>query len=197
MVSIGTVISLIAGGAVIAGGIAVFSNLDRIGGAFTRGVETNITKPFADLLDNLFKGNGTSTESGPSSIAGETVPSVNDSTIFIPADTTVLPSGKVTSSTPPILTLSPIERESATTIFRQNRSLSDLALGREGFYYFNVAGSKFDTQQFLSSSEALKLSSADPAILFNPKGLTDIKFLGKSLLQPAGFQLFGQSQNYL
>jgi len=200
MVSVGTVISLIAGGAIIAGGIAVFSNLDRIGGAFTRGVQTNITDPFSIFLDNLFKGNGgtsVSSEPAPSILAGETVPSVNDSTIFIPGDTTVQPSGIVTSETPPLLTLSPMEKESATFIQQANVSQSDLALGREGFYYFNVVGSKFDTQAFLSSSEALQLSKAPLDVLFNPAGLTNIKFLGKSMLGPAGFQLFGESQNYL
>lgn len=197
MVSVGTVISLIAGGAVIAGGIAVFSNLDRIRDAFTRGIEESVTKPFSDYLDSLFKGNGATTQSGQSSIAGQTVSSVNQSTIFIPADTTILDSGVVKSSTPPLLTLSPEEKQSATTIQKRNVNLSELALGQEGFYYFNVAGSKFDTQQFLSGSEAAKLSTALQSTLFKTGGLENIKFLGKSPLQEAGFRLFGQSQGYL
>jgi len=203
MVSVGTVLSLIAGGAAIAGGIALFSNLDRIGGAFTRGVEESITKPFADYLDNLFKSNATDTQSGESSIAGETVPFTQPtpmtpaSSVFIPGDTTVQPSGVVTSETPPLLILSPEEKESATFIQKANVSQSDLALGREGFYYFNVVGSEFDTQQFLSSETALQLSKASLESLFNPGGLTNIKFLGKSPIQEAGFKLFGESQGYL
>lgn len=208
MVSVGTVISLIAGGAIIAGGIAVLSNLDRIGGAFTRGVETNITNPFSIFLDNLFKTSPTSTQptqqgpqQGPSSVAGETIPltesPINTTQVFIPGDTTVQPSGVVTSDTPPILILTPEEKESASFIQKANVSQSDLALGREGFYYFNVVGSEFDTQQFLSSESAIQLSMASIESLFNPGGLTNIKFLGKAPLQEAGFKLFGESQGYL
>jgi len=203
MVSFGTVIALIAGGAAIAGGIAVFSNLDKIGGAFTRGVEESITRPFSNYLDNLFKGNGTSTQS---SIAGETVPlpgtpppasTFTPPTVIIPPSTTVNPDGTVTSDTPPILVLDPKEKEEATFIQKANVSQSELALGQEGFYYFNVVGSEFDTQQFLSSETAIQLSKASLETLFNPGGLTNIKFLGKSALGPAGFQLFGESQGYL
>jgi len=197
MVSVGTVISLIVGGAIIAGGVAVFSNLDKIGGAFTRTVEGSITKPFADYLDNIFKDNGTNTQGGESSIAGQTVPSVNDSTIFIPDTTKVQPSGIVTSDTPPILTLSPEEKASATFIQKANVSQSDLSLGREGYYYFNVVGSEFDTQQFLTSAKAKFLSSVDPKVLFNPGGLTNINFIGQSALQEGGFNLFGSSKGYL
>jgi len=200
MVSIGTVLSLIAGGAVIAGGIAVFSNLGGIRDAFARGVEESVTKPFSDYLDSLFQGNGASTQS---SIAGETVPFTEPtpmtpaSQVFIPGDTTVEPSGVVTSKTPPLLILSPEEKESATFIQQANVSQSDLALGREGFYYFNVVGSEFDTQSFLSSKEAIQLSKAPLDVLFNPAGLTDIRFLSKSLLGDTGFQLFGESKGYL
>jgi len=211
MVSVGTVISLIAGGAIIAGGIAVFSNLGGIGSAFTRGVEESISKPFRDYLDSLFQNGATSTESNQSSIAGETVAFDNTSSVFIPGDTQVNPDGTVSSSTPPLLSLSPQEKAIATTIQQQNVILSQQALdesiasrlsggftgGEEGFYYFNVVGSEFDTQQFLSAESAQKLKSADPNILFNPGGLTDIKFLGKTPLQEASFKLFGESQNYL
>jgi len=208
MVSIGTVISLIAGGAIIAGSIAVLSNLDRIGGAFTRGVETNITNPFSLFLDNLFQTSTTTSQptqqgpqQGPSSIAGETVTltetPTNKTQVFIPGSTTVQPSGVVTSDTPPLLILSPEEKASATIIQKRNVSLSELALGQEGFYYFNVAGSEFDTQTFLSSESAKLLSTADPSTLFKTGGLENIKFLGSTPLQEAGFRLFGESQGYL
>jgi len=203
MVSIGTVLSLLAGGAAIAGAIAVLSNLDKIGGAFTRGVESNITNPFSDYLDNLFKTNGANTQSGPSDIAGQTAPftqptpTTPGSEVIIPPSTTVNPDGTVTSDTPPILVLDPKEKESLTDIFRQNKNISELALGQEGFYYFNVAGSKYDTQQFLSSTAAKILGTSDRETLFSPGGLENIKFIGKSALGKSGFQLFGESQNYL
>jgi len=60
-----------------------------------------------------------------SSIAGETIDSVNESTIFIPEDTTVNPDGTVSSSTPPLLNLSDEERESATEIQKLNVALSE------------------------------------------------------------------------
>jgi len=214
MVSIGTVLSLVVGGAVIAGGIAVFSNLDRIGGAFTRGVEESITRPFSDYLDDLFKGNGASTQSNQSSIAGETIQQIG-ATIGIPTDSTVNADGTVSSSTPPLLTLENNRRQIALDELEKNRfkteqenrefdriqlhkgSGTGFTGGQEGFYYFNVVGSKYDNQQFLSREAAQKLLGADPNILFNEEGLTDIKFLGKSRLGDAGFRLFGESQGYL
>jgi len=203
MVSVGTVISLIAGGAIIAGGIAVFSNLDRIGGAFTRGVEESITKPFSDYLDNLFK---TSTTNTQSSIAGETVPFTDTSTVSIPADTTINPDGTVSSSTPPLLNLSPQEKAIATETQQQNVIDSQIALDKQiaereqqnqninqtGYYFVNFEGSALDTQLFLRPEDAPVLESLKSAANF-----LNIQFLGKSKLGPAGFQLFGESKGYL
>jgi len=202
MVSVGTVLSLIVGGAVIAGGVAVFSNLGGIRDAFARGVEDTLTNPLSDYLDSLFKNGGGDSQSV---IAGETVPlpgtpspNFPPATVTIPPDTTVNPDGTVTSSTPPLLNLSQQEKDAAIFIQQANVSQSDLALGREGYYYFNVVGSEFDNQQFLSSKTAIQLSQVeDITKLFHPEGLRNIQFIGKSPLQQAGFTLFGESKGYL
>jgi len=57
-----------------------------------------------------------------SSIAGETVPFGDDgTTVTIPEDTTVNPDGTVTSSTPPILNLDEISKQSALDALAANR----------------------------------------------------------------------------
>jgi len=56
MVSIGTIFTLGAIGAVIAGGFALFANRDKLGGALSRGVEENLTNPLGDYFDSLWTG---------------------------------------------------------------------------------------------------------------------------------------------
>jgi len=73
MVSVGTVISLLAVGAIAAVGYAVYRNLDKIGGAVSRGVETNLTNPFGNYFENLFRDTAVSA-SGPPSLPDPTKP---------------------------------------------------------------------------------------------------------------------------
>jgi len=54
MVSIGTIISFGVIGAIIAGSYAVYRNSDKIGGALSRGLQTNITTPLGSWADSLF-----------------------------------------------------------------------------------------------------------------------------------------------
>jgi len=201
MVGIGTFITLGAVAAIVAGGYAVYSNSGKIGGALSRGIEGSLVNPLGKWADSLWASIENPSEGpagpGPSDLAGKTVPSVNDSTITIPEDTYVNPNDTVTSKTPPILKLSPEEKSEATYIQHQNVNLSELALGKSGYYYFNVAGSKYDTQQFLSGAKAIQLSKISRENLFSKGGLENIKYIGKSALAQKGFTMFGQSQNYL
>jgi len=200
MVSVGTILTVGIIGAIAAGGYAVYRNSGKLGSAVSRGVEETLVNPLGRWADSLWSSIANpfeSSTSGPSSIAGQTVDLYGNTTVTIPSDTVVNPDKTVTSSTPPLLNLAPEEKDLALIAFKQNKSLSELALGQEGYYYFNVAGSIWDTQQFLSSEAALKLSTAEPNILFNQEGLQNIKYIGKAPLQEAGFKLFGSSQNYL
>jgi len=196
MVSIGSIFTLGIIGAVVVGGYALSRNADKVGSAFTRGVEETVVNPLGNWFDNLWKNIGDVTSSDKSEIAGQTVAFTDTSTVTIPESTTVQPDGTVTSDTPPLLNLSDTEKESVSVIMERNRNLSELALGQEGYYYFNVVGSKYDTQQFVTSERAKQYSSYG-ADLFDDRGLQNIKYIGKSALSQAGFNLFGSSQDYL
>jgi len=67
-------------------------------------------------------------------------------------------------------------------------------LEQGGYYYIDYTGSKYDTQWFLTPEQVseAKKTAADPGDAF-----LGIYHLGKSKLSPAGFKLFGESQNYL
>jgi len=72
MVSIGTVITLgIVGGLAIVG-YALYRNASSIGGAFSRGVTQNVTDPFGDYFENLFK--DSTTNGGTPSVPDPTKP---------------------------------------------------------------------------------------------------------------------------
>ena len=207
MVSLGTILTLGAVGAIIAGGYAVYRNADKIGGGISRGVEETLVTPLGKWADSLWSGIANSSQgptSGPSSIAGQTVESYKDSTIFIPKDTFVNPDGTVTSSTPPLLNLSPEEKSSAIIALEENKLKTiaeneafDKTFSKAGYYYFDVAGSKYDTQQYLSAQFATDLFKADPSKIFSPGGLENVTYIGQSALQEAGFKLFGKSKGYL
>jgi len=211
MVSIGTVLTLGIVAAIAAGGYAVYASREQLGAAAARGVQETLVSPLRNWADSLWSaiaGPAPGPTSGPSSIAGESVPFAGTSTVTIPKDTTVQPSGIVTSQTPPLLNLTPYEKLQATTTQQQNVIESQKALDLQianrdpfsagaGYYYFDVKGSRYDTQQFLSAESVQKLKSADPNILFNPQGLRAITYIGPKQISPAGFQLFGESKNYL
>lgn len=186
MVSVGTIFSVLVVGAAIAGGIAVYSNANKIGGAFTRGVEKNISNPFGNYLDNLWKipginAQGSSAVSTPGNTttpgALDYVPSTNN-----PADTRTWSPGYV----PP-----------ASQDFLPPAKTTTAAPGqpKAGYYYFDVKGSKYDTQQFLTADKAKQFINAKGA--FHPEALRAITYIGPNQLQSKGFQVFGQSKGYL
>jgi len=122
MVSGGTVLTIGIVGAIAAVGVGLYAARGQIGGALARGVTQSISDPFRNYFENLFRGstgggNGSGNGgAGVSSIAGETVNGVE-----IPADTTVTPSGTVTSATPPILLPTP----QAALVKSQTQKVSD------------------------------------------------------------------------
>jgi len=75
-------------------------------GGFFGGIGQGITESFSEFEFPSFDfGNGGDSGSGPSEIAGETVPFGEEGgTVTIPPDTTVNEDGTVTSSTPPTAT---------------------------------------------------------------------------------------------
>lgn len=80
----GNIFSLAAIGAVIAGGIALYSNRDKIGGAFSRGIETNLTNPLGNYFDNLWTGApGNAAPPGAPAPNGN-APAVNPVTVLDP-----------------------------------------------------------------------------------------------------------------
>ena len=57
MVSFGSVLGLLLAGGAVAVGYAVYQNRNALGGALSRGVEVNLTNPFGNWLDSLFRRN--------------------------------------------------------------------------------------------------------------------------------------------
>jgi len=211
MVSIGTVLTLGIIAAIAAGGYAVYASREQLGAATARGIQETLVTPLRNWANSLWSGiadASSSSTSGPSSIAGQTVKLTDTTQVIIPADTTVQPSGVVTSTTPPLLVLTPEEKLIAATTQQQNviesQKVLDATIANRdpfsagaGYYYFDVKGSRYDTQQFLSAEKVQLLKTADPNILFNPEGLRAITYIGPKQISSAGFQLFGESKNYL
>jgi len=210
MVSIGTVFTIGIVAAIAAGGYAVYRNADKIGGALSRGVEGYISNPLGSYFENLFKNlpappvsqPGPSTTPPPPPGPGETGtdywegfvgspqgPKLPDDKNLVqtafdiwwnehfgPGPSTTPPPPVITDVTPP----GPIPQSTPP--------------GQAEYYYIDYAGSKYDTQWFLTPSEAAayKQTAAAPGDAF-----LGVYGVGKSKLSTAGFQLFGKSQGYL
>jgi len=211
MVSIGTILTLGIVAAIAAGGYAVYASRQQLGGALSRGVEETLVAPLRNWADSLWSsiaGSANGSTSGSSSIAGQTVPFAGTAKVTIPGDTLVNADGTVSSKTPPLLTLTANEKLAATLIQRENviesqKVLDTTIANRDpfsagaGYYYFDVAGSRYDSQQYLSATKVQQLKTADPNILFHPEGLRAITYIGPKQISAAGLQLFGESKNYL
>lgn len=205
MVSIGTFLSIGIIGAVAIGGYALYRNLDKAGGALSRGVEQSITNPLGNYFENLWTslpsaaastGNGSFKEAPPQQsgvtyeqyVAGEdtrTQSQVDDwytqNKITNPNDPKPLltPSVQIAYADPgPAATPKPTDYKS-------------------GYYYFDVAGSQYDTIQYQTAEAMKKLFSMNLSKIFSPGGLENITYIGQSNLNEAGFKLFGQSKGYL
>lgn len=187
MVSIGTIFSLAIAGAVAAGGYALYRNADKVGGALTRGVEKNVSAPFGNYLDNLWKDTTTSVaNTAKHTVAQKVIEPLknipNPTTLF----TNPLPFayGNAPKSTPKLSppTLKAVPTPSAPKLTKPTESLA-------GWYYQNFApGGREDRQINLKSGTADKLKL---------RGY-DLTFLTTSQkLSPQAFTLFGKSKGYL
>jgi len=215
MVSIGTVITLGIIGAASIGAYALYRNADKAGGALSRGVEENISVPLGNWFDNLWQsvnplspGPGQDSPINPVTIFDPLPPAYGDLDYVPPPSIT--PTPDYPSLVPPGTTPTPgpgptttlVPTPGAPTLVPPGASTPGELLDivnkfKEGYYYFNVVGSEWDTQQFVSESFAKQLNEADPSKLFHPGGLTDITYIGKTALGEAGFKLFGESKGYL
>ena len=187
MVSIDTIFSLAVVGAVAAGGYALYRNADKVGGALTRGLEKNVSAPFGNYIDNLWK----DTSSGIANTATLTVQKkIVEPLKNIPNPTNVFTnpfpfaygeSGKspATKNLPPPQIISkPTPR--APTLMQKSLP---------GYYYQNFPeGGRQDRQIKLQEGTADKLKL---------RGY-DLTFLTPSQkLSPSAFSLFGKSKGYL
>ena len=202
MVSFGTIFSLAVVGAVAAGGYALYRNVDKVGGAFTRGVEKNLVTPFGDYLDNLWKDLGdsvvdTATDTIQKAIVNPLKNIPNPTNVFTnPFPFAFGESGKspATKSLPPAqLKLKPtpgapkLIPPGASTIPQLLNIVNSQP--KAGYYYQNFpSGGRQDRQINLQKGTADKLRL---------RGY-DLTFLSPSQkLSPAAFNLFGKSKGYL
>jgi len=206
MVSIGTVFSLAAIGAIIAGGYVVYRNFDKIGGAFTGVVEKNLSNPFGDWLDSL--SGGLSVASAPSTPPNTPFVDYNPNTndpqdsrtwepgYSPPPEKDFLPPTQAPTPYYPPTQVSPIPAPTPAPV----GNIPDSTIGgykdsfKSGYYYINYEGAKYDTQWKLTGAKAWEVSRAAEA---KGDALLGIQYIGQSKLGEAGFQLFGESQNYL
>jgi len=216
MVSLGTFITLGAIAAITAGGYAVYRNSDKIGGALSRGVEETLTKPLGVWADNLWR-----TIANPLGIGENTQPSIKvegpltftpglesspglltqketlacecGSHIIQDRYGTVTQKCNTCSTTQYNPTPAPTPKETIPT-------RDPIAkIFQSGYYYINYAGSRYDTQYYQTGEQAAKTAALAESGTAGIGGrvIENIKYLGQSKLGPAGFELFGRSQNYL
>jgi len=192
MVSLGTVLTVGIVAAIAAGGYAVYRNADKIGGAFSRGVEQNLTNPLGVWADSLWSGITKPTEG--TNLSPSTPRPTTTTTLTKEGLTEVpllTPTGKTQEQ---VLQESPQLIPTQTTLTR-TPDYRPSTVYREGYYYFNFAGAKYDYVAKLTSSLAKEFSQE---ALSNPyDSFENIKYIGQSNLQPAGLKLFAESQNYL
>ena len=197
MVSLGTILSLGIIGAVAVGGYALYRNADKVGGALSRGIETNITYPIGNYFDNLWQGVKVPTVSpppAPTTQAPQYIPvsqpgagqpnPANAPTHSSPTDKILSQGGTPTPSPQEILTDPNVNLEK----FQPPQP-------SEGWYYINYKGSKYDTQWYLTKEQAAKTmqtAQASPTDYFE-----NIKFLGSAKLSDRSFHLIGQANQYL
>ena len=186
MVSIGSIISLAVVGAVAAGGYALYRNANKVRGALTRGVEKNVSAPFGDYLDNLWKDTTTSVaDTATDTITKKVIDPLKNIPNPLNVFTNPFPSAYAYTTSKPQLpppTLIAKPTPNAPTLIRPTESVA-------GWYYQNFApGGRDDRQINLKSGTADKLKS---------RGY-DLTFLTTSQkLSPNAFTMFGKSKGYL
>lgn len=208
MVSIGTIFSVIVVGAAIAGGYALYRNADKIGGAFSRGVETNLTIPIGNYFDNLWNSLTGSLPSAPQGVNPATIfdplpsaygsgPGLQPSPTPVPVPQYNYPGLPPSYQNPPASNLpNPLAPKPIipTQPLPQPKATYSLDPTKAGYYYIDYEGTKYDTQWKLSAYQAPNVAKAAAAL---GDALFGIKYIGQSKLTPEAFQVFGESQNYL
>ena len=191
MVSIGTIFSLAIAGAVAVGGYALYRNYNKVGGAFARGVEKNVSVPFGHYLDNLWKDTATDiVGAAKDTVEKKIIEPIKNIPNPLAAIIDPLPvayadpqSQKVSKPKLPPPTLRAVATPGAPKLIRPTESLA-------GWYYRNFPpGGREDTQVWLKSGTADKLRSWGHDLTF----LTT----SKKKLSKEGFTSFGKSKGYL
>jgi len=227
MVNVSTILTLGVVGAVVAAGVAMYAAREQIGGALSRGITESFTDPFRDYFGNLFRGstNGGGGTSGDTEAQrqaalanleaenaaaraaaqasyekqyGQTVKTYEDTLAIYKKllegqqDTSGSEGGA--APTPPGAlpeTFPGEEHRGANPAAPKNEPL--FTPSPAGYYYVDYAGSKHDTQWQLDVGQADKYRKSVKGV----GAFQSLTFLGLSKLQPAGFSVFGKSQNYL
>jgi len=205
MVSLGTFLTLGIIAALAAGGYAVYANAGKIGGALSRGVETQLTDPLGNYLDTLWQNVTTSSITAVSE--GVQTAYQQTSQGFVDAWNSAIAGvqGAITnpiypwqttqqSPTPDPIDIQPLPTVDPVPIVQPTFTQQPGSF-QEGYYYFNFLGSKYDYQTKLSAEQA-GIYSAE-ALKSPTDYFENIKYLGQSKLGEAGLKLFASSQNYL
>jgi len=202
MVSVGTILSVGFAAAIIAGGYALYRNADKIGGALSRGVETNLTQPLGNYFDNLWGNVTTSSINAVQTAVNQTYQQAQGG--FVDAWNKAVAGAGTLNPIYPWLTQQPQQQQPpievtplppVPTLPPPLPPVGPIAGPKAGFYYVDYTGSKYDTQWELTSKQAAQAFETAGADLTD--AFLGLQYLGKSKLGPAGFQLFGKSKGYL
>jgi len=213
VVSLGTVFTLAAIGAIAAGGYALYRNAGAITSALSRGVEGYLTNPLGSYFENLFQNlpippvvGSTNGTVPPPPGPGEEGTGIwqgtegSDQGPKLPADKNLAQVafdiwwlehfGPGPSTTTPPATTPPVQDLTPPGPIPQSTAPQYDA----GYYYVNYEGSQYDTQWYLTAGQAQEAAktAAAPGDAF-----LGIKYVGQSALSKLGFETFGKSQNYL
>ena len=206
MVSLGTFLTLGAIAAIAAGGYALYRNADKLGGALSRGVETNITAPLGSYLDTLWQDVTNSSINAVQQAASQTYQQASQG--FVDAWNSAINAASTLTTNPiyPWMTSQPTQQPPPTTV-QPLPTVEPLPIlkptftqdFKSGYYYLNYPGSQYDVQRYQTAEQAAKTFGLfEKGIAgIGGRAIQDFTYLGKSELGTAGLELFGRSKGYL
>ena len=191
MSKFGTILTLGLAGIGLAAGYTLYRNSDKVGSAISRVFEKTLSTSFSNTIDNLWQNTPTPT---PTSNEVETNKKYQKQLNQKLSDQKKSGTSSmdeyeyVTNSNDNPFKFNP---KNNPKYGPSNPYGTPKSPPKEGWYYINYKGSKYDKHQYLSSKLAQSYQK-----LSGSGALQNIHYTGVKL-GPAGLKLFAQSRNYI
>lgn len=204
MVSIGTIASLATIAGVAIGAYALWRSRAAIGGAVTRGVESNIVDPVNTWFEGLWQSANPGTilqkqivepfQEGAQSLQSKDWNPFAGVTFSLPSVKSAYGQPEATQPTKPQNGRVPPTTPQQTTpgTAKPKPTVQGPKPFEPGYYYIDYPGRKFDAQWQIKTKEQFKSVKESVAT-----GGGNVVRLGPTKLSQAGFDLFGRSKGYL